>query len=47
MGVVRKCFREKGQGEGILRETEKEEKRDYRTLGRLTVLAGKEEDGAR
>lgn len=27
MGVVRKCFREKGQGEGTPRETEKEEKR--------------------
>lgn len=45
--LVRKSFMEKGQGEGILRETDKEEEAGYRTVGMLTGLAGREEDGTR
>ena len=45
--MVRKVFMEKGQGEGILREMDKEEEAGYRTVGMLTGLAGREEDGTR
>ena len=45
--MVRKGFMEKGQEEGILREMDKEEEADYRTVGRLAGLAGREEGGAR
>ena len=45
--MVRKGFMEKGQGEGILREMNEEEEADYRTMGRLAGLAGREEGGAR
>lgn len=45
--LVRKGFMEKGQGEGIPREMDKEEEADYRTVGRLAGLAGREEGGAR
>lgn len=45
--MVRKVFMEKGQGEGILREMDKEEEAGYRTVGSITDLAGREEDGTR
>lgn len=45
--MLRKGFMEKGQGEGILREMVKEEEADYRTVGSLTGLAGREEGRAR
>lgn len=45
--LLRKGFMEKGQGEGILREMVKEEEADYRTVGSLTGLAGREEGRAR